>query len=83
MSGGDHGEHVQAMDMMKKATYGGCALVGVLCGVNMIIHFSHEHGHEEPAYPYRNIMNKGFPWSEKSCGLFDLDCKAKFRAMNR
>ena len=44
---------------------------------------SHEHGHEQPKYPYVAIMNKPFPWKEKDCNLFDLDCKAKFRAATR
>ena len=35
---GDHGEHVAVMDTMKKATMGGCALVGVLTVINIGIH---------------------------------------------
>ena len=44
---------------------------------------SHEHGHEMPKYPYVHYMAKPFPWKEKDCNLFDLDCKAKWRAAHR
>ena len=83
MSGGDHGEHVAAMETMKKATMGGCALVGALVVINIGIHMSHEHAHEQPKYPYLAIMNQAFPWKEKDCNLFDLECKAKYRAAHR
>ena len=73
-------EAVKDMETAKKACYAGAALVGALCAINVIIHFKHEHGHEPPAYSYRRIRNKPMPWSEEDCDLFDLDCKAKFRA---
>eukprot|EP00944_MAST-04C_sp_MAST-4C-sp1_P014210 g14210.t1 len=73
-------EAVKDMETAKKACYAGAAIVGALCAINVIIHFNHEHGHEPPAYSYRRIRNKPMPWSEEDCDLFDLDCKAKFRA---
>ena len=72
---------VSDMELMKKATAGGVALVGVLCVINVGIHMSHEHSHGQPAFSYLKIYNKPFPWKENKCNLFDLDCKAKFRAM--
>ena len=71
----------ESMAMMKKATAGGVGVVSVLCVVNLFIHMSHEHGHELPKYSYLQIYNKPFPWKESKCNLFDLDCKAKARAM--
>ena len=81
--GHDEAQAAKDMELMKKATAGGVMLVGVLCVVNVGIHMSHEHGHEQPAYPYLKIYNKPFPWKENKCNLFDLDCKAKFRAINK
>lgn len=79
--GHDEAQAAKDMELMKKATMGGTAVVGVLCVVNVGIHMSHEHGHELPAYPYLQIYNKPFPWRESKCNLFDLDCKAKARAL--
>lgn len=76
-------DEVQAakdMELMKKATAGGVALVGVLCVINVGIHMSHEHGHELPKYPYLQIYNKPFPWKESKCNLFDMECTNKRKA---
>ena len=71
---------IKDMTMARKACYGGAAICGALSLINVAIHMSHEHGHEPPAYSYRRIRNKPMPWTEEDCDLFDLDCKAKFRA---
>ena len=81
MGGHDAAQAQKDMELMKKATAGGVALVGVLCVINVGIHMSHEHGHGQPAFSYLQIYNKPFPWKENKCNLFDLDCKAKYRAM--
>ena len=73
-------EAIKDMKMATKACYAGGAIVGLLCVINVGIHMSHEHGHEPPAYSYRRIRNKPMPWDEEDCDLFDLDCKAKYRA---
>ena len=71
---------IKDMQVATKACYAGGAVVGALCVINVIIHMNHEHAHEAPAYSYRKIRNKPMPWTEEDCDLFDLDCKAKFRA---
>jgi hypothetical protein len=81
--GHDEAQAAKDMELMKKATMGGAGLIGVLAVINVGIHMSHEHSHGNPAYPYLQIYNKPFPWNESKCNLFDLDCKAKFRAMNK
>lgn len=78
--GHDAAQAQKDMELMKKATAGGVGVVAVLCVINVGIHMSHEHGHALPAYSYLKIYNKPFPWRENKCNLFDLDCKAKFRA---
>ena len=83
MSGGEHAEHENAMNLMKKATMGGACIIGALTVINVGIHMSHDHHGPPPAYPYLQIYNKPFPWKENKCNLFDLDCKAKQRAAMR
>ena len=68
------------MDMMKKLTLGGVAVCGGLFGINLILHATHEHGHEQPAYPYMKIRGKAFPWDAEDCDLFDMECKRKWKA---
>jgi hypothetical protein len=83
MGGHDAAQAQKDMELMKKATAGGVALVGVLCVINVGIHMSHEHSHDAPPlYSYRKIRAKAFPWGNNDCDLFDTKCddmvKAKF-----
>ena len=57
-----------------------------MVGVYLIGMFIYEnvghHGHEDSTtYPYMKTRRKPFPWKLKDCDLFDLDCKARARAI--
>ena len=61
----------------KNATFGGIALCGVLFVYNMVLHFTHDHHHEQIDYPYIKKRTKPLPWGCSNCDLFDMPCWKK------
>lgn len=66
--------------MWLKCAVWGTLLVCIPFNVYAFVdHFQH-HEHRGPNYPHMRKRDKRFPWSEKDCDLFDVDCKREARA---